>query len=129
MRKIYEIIIKPNEQACFYVREGLLTRVNDEEYPFNHEASHYWEPENTYTSINRDRPMRVVTPLARLLKKNFRAYAKMNVEFLVAYKDLPDSNIIVARRNLNEEEMECGFFLYDAITHNELTENLMQVFW
>jgi len=77
--------------------------------------------------MNNNQELKIICPVARIKNKNFKLYAKECIERLLKNDD--KSNIIVVRRFINEDEIDCGIFLFDAITDNELKEDLMQAFW
>lgn len=122
-KKIYEVIVPRGKQALFYIRNGYLTLVEDNKYPLVFGSSHEWSPENGYAKISNQytETTRIIFPTAKIAKKDFKKYIQQCLaDFDQAGYSEIDGNIIVAKRELDNDYIDVGVTIYDAITEREI---------
>jgi len=118
-RKIYEISIGKNKQSLFYIRNGYLTHIEDERYPYQFISSHSWNPETGYDIIV-DNNTKIIFPTARIKRKDFKAYIKTCFDDFDNHWTGLDGNFIVLKREIDNEYIDVGVTVYDAITEHEV---------
>lgn len=140
----FDIFLEPHDQWIFYKREGgILTSASDLKHPYPafvsaiwHQKDHSWEK----TNVGRNAPDKVVVPSCGVKEGELSAFFEEHALRCMedAMKNIEnDFNIFLPRRKINDNLIQVGIFVRDAIgeTHNTGVEahlNRMlqlKVFW